>query len=182
MLLCVLNGCILMAQDFTVSGRVMDSQKLPLSFVNVLLYDAELEAPFKGTTTEADGTFILKGLAAGIYKLNFSYVGFEEHLETIDLSSNKNIEKVILQESQEILDETFLTAKRPTLEKTANKLVFNVENTSLSVGSTMDLLKKTPGVVVIGESIQVKFSSPIIYINGKRVYLSTAEGSNPQIN
>ena len=39
----------------------------------------------------------------------------------------------------------------------------------------MDLLKKTPGVVVIGESIQVKFSSPIIYINGKRVYVSSAE-------
>src|SRR5690606_2591212 len=71
--------------------------------------------------------------------------------------------------------EALVIAKMPTIKKTAGKLVFNVENTSLSVGSTMDLLKKTPGVVVIGESIQIKFSFPVIYINGKRVYLSSSE-------
>lgn len=175
MLLCFLTGSLLMAQDFTVSGRITDTQNLPLSFVNVLLYHAESETPLKGTTTEQDGTFTLKGLEAGSYKLNFSYVGFEDQLLNIDLSSNKSIEAIILRESEEMLDETIVTAKLPTIEKTPNKLVFNVENTSLSVGSTMDLLKKTPGVVVIGESIQVKFSTPTIYINGKRVYLSTAE-------
>ncbi len=164
-----------MAQDFNISGRVMDSNNLPLSFVNVLLYNEGSETPIKGCTTEADGNFILEGLETGTYKLNFSYVGFEDHTETIDLSSDKIIDTIKLKESQETLGETVVTTKLPTIEKTASKLVFKVENTSLSVGSTMDLLKKTPGVVVIGESIQVKFSSPTTYINGKRVYLSSAE-------
>ncbi len=175
MLLCCLCGGILLAQDLNLSGKVMDLQDAPLSFVNILLYNVDSETPVRGTTTDADGSFILKGLVSGTYKLNFSYVGFEDHIETIDVSANRNIERVVLKESQEMLGETVVTAKLPTIEKTASKLVFNVENTSLSVGNTMDLLKKTPGVVVIGESIQIKFSSPTIYINGKRVYLSASE-------
>jgi len=140
-----------------------------------LVYKADAETPSQGTTTDEDGSFIFKGLEAGTYKLNFSYIGFEDIEHTIELSSNKNMGNIVLKESFEILDETLVTAKLPTIKKTPGKLVFNVENTSLSVGSTMDLLRKTPGVVVIGESIQIKFSSPVTYINGKRVYLSATE-------
>ena len=74
-----------------------------------------------------------------------------------------------------MLDEMVVVAKLPTIRKTPGKLVFEVENTSFSVGNTMDLLKKTPGIIVTGENIQVKMSTPVIYINGKRVYLSSEE-------
>lgn len=164
-----------MAQDLNVSGKVANAENSPLSFVNVLIYKVDSESPLKGTTTDEDGSFILKGMEAGKYRINFSYIGFEDHIETIELSSHKNLGKIVLKENHEMLDETVVTAKLPTIKKSAGKLVFNVENTSFSVGSTLDLLKKTPGVVVIGESIQVKFSSPIIYTNGKRVYLSSSE-------
>ncbi|MEM0517470.1 TonB-dependent receptor domain-containing protein [Aequorivita flava] len=174
-LLCCLQQCVLLAQDFSISGLVSDAENTPLSFVNVLLYGAESEEPIKGTTTDDDGYFAIKNLPAGNYKLNFSYIGFETQEQTVAVSSNQNLGTIILKINQQMLDETVVTAKLPTIKKTVGKLVFNVENTSLSVGSTMDLLKKTPGVVVIGENIQVKFSSPTIYINGKRVYLSAAE-------
>lgn len=164
-----------MAQDYSVSGKVTNTVNSPLSFVNVLVYEAESETPSKGTTTDEDGFFIVKGLESGSYRLNFSYIGFENYFETVDLSSNKNLGSIILKENSEMLDETVVTAKLPTVKKSPGKLIFNVENTSFSVGSTIDLLKKTPGVVVIGEDIQVKFSSPIIYINDKRVYLSSSE-------
>lgn len=175
MFLCCLQGGVLMAQDYSVSGKVTNTVNSPLSFVNVLVYEAESETPSKGTTTDEDGFFIVKGLESGSYRLNFSYIGFENYFETVDLSSNKNLGSIILKENSEMLDETVVTAKLPTVKKSPGKLIFNVENTSFSVGSTIDLLKKTPGVVVIGEDIQVKFSSPIIYINDKRVYLSSSE-------
>ncbi len=174
-LFCCLHGSFTIAQNLNISGKVTDVSQSPLSFVNVLVYNADAETPFKGTTTDEDGSFIFKGLEAGAYKLIFRYIGFEDTEQTIELSSNKNMANIVLKESSEMLDETVVIAKLPTIKKTPGKLVFNVENTSLSVGSTMDLLKKTPGVVVIGENIQVKFSSPIIYINGKRVYLSSSE-------
>lgn len=174
-LFCCLYSGISIAQNLNISGKVTDASQSSLSFVNVLVYKADAETPSQGTTTDEDGSFIFKGLEAGTYKLNFSYIGFEDIEHTIELSSNKNMGNIVLKESFEILDETLVTAKLPTIKKTPGKLVFNVENTSLSVGSTMDLLRKTPGVVVIGESIQIKFSSPVTYINGKRVYLSATE-------
>lgn len=170
-----LQASVLMAQDLSVSGKVSDIEKTPLSFVNVMVFKAEAESPFKGTTTDEDGSFIINDLPTGSYTINFSYIGFENYQQTVELSTNQNLGNIVLKANPELLDETLVVAKLPTIKKTVGKLVFNVENTSLSVGSTMDLLKKTPGVVVIGESIQVKFSSPVIYINGKRVYLSNSE-------
>lgn len=164
-----------MAQDFSVSGKVMDEDNAPLSFVNVLVYGAEAETPLKGTTTDEDGTYILKDLAAGTYILSFSYIGFEDYQQTVELSSDQSLGNLVLIENSQMLGETVVTAKLPNIRKTPGKLVFEVENTSLSVGSTMDLLKKTPGVIVTGENIQIKLSTPIIYINGKRVYLSASE-------
>lgn len=164
-----------MAQDFSVSGKVTDAENSPLTFVNVLAYEGDAETPSKGTTTDDDGSFTLDGLVAGNYRLNFSYIGFEDYVETFVLSANKNLGSVTLKESSEMLDETVVYAKLPTIRKTPGKLVFDVENTSLSVGSTIDLLRKTPGVIVIGENIQIKLSLPKIYINGKRVYLSASE-------
>ncbi|MDP2686858.1 MAG: TonB-dependent receptor [Aequorivita sp.] len=174
-LVCSLYGGIAMAQNFTISGKLGSTSQSPLSFVNVLVYKTDSQTPLNGTTTDEDGSFSFKELQAGTYKLSFSYIGFEDIEQTVELSSNINLGTIVLMESSVMLGETVVTAKLPTIKKTSGKLVFNVENTSLSVGSTMDLLKKTPGVVVIGESIQVKFSAPVIYINGKRVYLSSSE-------
>lgn len=175
MLICCLQTGVLFAQEFSVSGRVTDSENVPLSFVNVLVYGSEEETPLKGATTDEDGSFVLKNIASGAYTLNFSYIGFKDRKETIQLADNKNVGQIVLREDQQVLDETVVVAKLPTVRKTPGKLVFEVENSSFSVGSTMDLLKKTPGVIVTGENIQIKLSTPTIYINGKRVYLSASE-------
>ncbi|WP_162266493.1 outer membrane beta-barrel family protein [Aequorivita aquimaris] len=170
-----LQAGVLMAQDFSVSGKLTDSNNVPLSFVNVLVYGNKEETPLQGTTTDEDGSFVLNNLPGGTYALNFSYIGFEDLQQTIQLFSNKNLGNLVLKEDQQMLDETVVVAKLPTIRKSPGKLVFEVENTSFAVGSTMDLLKKTPGIIVTGENIQVKMSTPVIYINGKRVYLSSEE-------
>lgn len=54
-------------------------------------------------------------------------------------------------------------------------LIFNVEQTSLSVGNTLDLLSKTPGVLVLNGAISIKNQTATIYLNGRRVYLSPSE-------
>lgn len=163
------------SQSATISGIVEGSDGLPISFANVLLYELEADSAFTGVTTDEDGSFQISNLQAGKFKISFSFVGYETVDQIVEVVSEKKLGIIILNESTEFLDEAIVTAKRPTIQKTAGKLVFNVENTSVSVGSTFDLLKKTPGVVVIGESIKIKFTTPTIYINGKRVYLSSSE-------
>jgi hypothetical protein len=166
---------MLFSQNSTISGQIKDEGNNPLSFVNVLLFQKEASEPFKGVTTDEKGYFQIDNIKDDTYKITFSFVGFSKIEQNIELVSAKNIGVLILKEDVESLNTVVISAKRPTIQKTSGKLVFNVENTSLSVGNTFDLLKKTPGVVIIGEKIDVRFRSPTIYMNGRRVYLSSSE-------
>ena len=121
------------------------------------------------------GLFRLENIKAGSYKVAFSFVGFFTIERNMQLISEKNLGQVVLKRNVEELNAAVIRAKRPTIKRTREKLVFNVENSSLSVGNTFDLLKKTPGVLIIGDKIDVKLRTPTIYLNGRRVYLSSSE-------
>lgn len=164
----------MMAQTASVTGRLMDTEEKPIAFATVLLFEVDGDSALQGAVTEEDGTFRLENLQEKTYKISFSYVGFVTKEQEIVVAQKTEIESITLQKSTEALDEAVVTARNPSIEKKPGKLIFNVENTSLSTGSTFDLLKKTPGVVVIGEEIKIKFSNPVIYINNKRVYLSSS--------
>ena len=165
----------LFSQNSTITGFLKDESNSPLSFVNVLLFEKDAAEPFKGATTDENGRFRIENIKDGSYKIKFSFVGFLAIEKDIELVSTKNIGELILKTAVESLNTAVISLKRPTIQRTSEKLVFNVENSSLSVGNTFDLLKKTPGVVIIGEKIDVRFKSPTIYFNGKRVYLSSSE-------
>jgi hypothetical protein len=165
----------LFSQNSTIAGVIKDEGNNPLSFVNVLLFQKEASEPFKGVTTDEKGYFQIDNIKDDTYKITFSFVGFSTIEQDIELVSEKNIGVLILKEDVESLSTVVVSSDKPTIQRTSEKLVFNVENTSLSVGNTFDLLKKTPGVVIIGEKIDVRFKSPTIYLNGRRVYLSSSE-------
>ena len=165
----------LFSQNSIITGLLKDESNSPLSFVNVLLFEKDAAEPFKGATTDENGRFRIENIKDGSYKIKFSFVGFLAIEKDIELVSTKNIGELILKTAVESLNAAVISLKRPTIQRTSEKLVFNVENSSLSVGNTFDLLKKTPGVVIIGEKIDVRFKSPAIYFNGKRVYLSSSE-------
>lgn len=56
-----------------------------------------------------------------------------------------------------------------------DRLVFNVENSTLSNSNVLDVLKHTPGVLVYDGKITIKNSTPIVYINNRKVHLSSSE-------
>ncbi len=165
----------LFSQEVSLQGHIVDNSNNPMSFVNVLVFEMEGEKPITGTSTDSEGNFLLTGLSNKTYNIVFSFIGFEEKSQPITLPTNKNLGTITLFESSETLNETVITAKRPTIQREPGKLVFNVENSSLATGNTFDLLKKTPGIIIVGDVIKIKFQTPIIYINNKRVYLSAAE-------
>ena len=168
-------------QQSKISGTVLDQNNAPISFVTVLANNVSEEkgasgAVFvKGTTTDDLGNFTLENVEHGNYTLHFSFIGFETQTKKISLITNIAVDTVILLESSEMLDQAVITIKRPTIQKAPGRLVFNVENTSVALGSALDILKKTPGVVVSQQGISIKNNSPVIYVNNKRVYLSVEE-------
>src|SRR5690606_432341 len=67
------------------------------------------------------------------------------------------------------------TLFRSKLERLADRLVFTVENTTVSQGSTWDILKSTPGVIVNGNDLAIRGQSATVYLNDRKVQLSGQE-------
>ena len=177
----LLFSATIFGQQSKISGTVLDQNNAPISFVTVLVNNVSEEkgasgAVFvKGTTTDDLGNFTLENVEHGNYTLHFSFIGFQSQTKQIHLTSPVFLEAIVLLESSEMLDQAVITIKRPTIQKSPGRLVFNVENTSVASGSVLDVLRKTPGVVVSQQGVSIKNNSPVIYVNNKRVYLSSKE-------
>ena len=164
----------IIAQQFTISGVIVDEQNNAIPYANVLLFDNE-ETIITGTTSLENGSFSFDNFETNTYTLKVSYIGFEAFTETFQLSSNKTFKAIVLKENSQTLGEVTITATKPTLKKQADRLVFNVANSALSEGNILEVLKSTPGVLILGDAITVKNSTPSVYINDKKVNLSAGE-------
>ncbi|MFG6686999.1 outer membrane beta-barrel protein [Mariniflexile sp. HNIBRBA6329] len=166
---------ISVTQNFVLTGNVVDDRSFPVSFSNVVLYNAENFTFVEGTTTNENGEFQFENLKPNNYTIIVSYLGFEENKSTINLDKTKSIGTIVLKEKIETLDGITVVAKRPTVNRLVDRLVFNVENSTLSNNNVLDVLKYTPGVLVHDGKITVKQSIPTVYINDKKVHLSISE-------
>ena len=86
------------AQSFEIEGVVKEAGSgLPIPGVNVQIKNA-----LKGTSTDFDGRFSLKGLAAGSTVV-FSYLGFKNYEYQVSASANSL--SITMQEDSKLLDE-----------------------------------------------------------------------------
>src|SRR5690554_84301 len=164
------------SQDITISGIVEDTVSAPIYFANVVLLKANDSTSVKGTSSNLDGFFELKNVNKNQYLLKISFIGYKEIIKPLMVSEEViNLGTLVLTESNQYLDEINIVVNKPTIKKEADKLVFTVENTALSEGSLLQVIKSTPGVLVLDGQISVKGSSPTVYINNRKVQLSTEE-------
>jgi hypothetical protein len=78
-LLCLLFPFITLAQNGVITGIVTRAvDKTPLPLANVFLSNSTA-----GTTTNSDGSFILRDLKPGQYTLVVSLIGFEDYTKTV---------------------------------------------------------------------------------------------------
>tara|TARA_R110002033_G_scaffold83953_1_gene134695 strand:- start:105 stop:2537 length:2433 start_codon:yes stop_codon:yes gene_type:complete len=164
-----------LAQQLTIQGTVNDESNEPIPFCNVTLTELVSSKVTVGTTTNETGFFKLEDLKANKYILNISYLGFNSYQDTITLQKNLVFKTIVLKEKTQDLDGVTVIAKRPTVKRLVDRLVFNVENSTLSNGNVLDVLKNTPGVLVYDGAITIKNSTPTVYINDRKVHLSSDE-------
>ena len=163
------------AQELSISGFVDDAQGEPVTYANVLLMKAQDSTIVNGVSTNEQGFFLFDKLSQDNYLVKFSFLGFKDVYQSVELTENIDLGTVVLEEDSEQLDEINIIARKPTLKKEADRLVFNIESTALIEGNMMQVLKSTPGILVLDNSIQVKNTTPTVYINDKKVHLTNDE-------
>jgi outer membrane cobalamin receptor len=135
-------------------GRLFDAQtREPLMFSSVALLNAEDNSLLTGVTTDEDGRFLLENLRDGKYRLRVTNVGYHPYVgDIIELKRGNNrldLGSFFINPSTSQLTGVEIVASRPVLEQQAGKLVFNVAESTTSVGdNALETLKKFPGVTV----------------------------------
>ncbi|GAB4153640.1 MAG: outer membrane beta-barrel family protein [Winogradskyella sp.] len=163
------------AQNFSILGKVVDAENQPIGLANVILLQGEEKQFLIGTSTDDNGYFNLVNLTEDTYYIKVSFIGLQEFEQKIILTGNLDLKTIKLQEIPESLDEVTIVAKKPTITRKPDRLVFNIENTALVEGNTMGVLKSTPGIIVTDGSINIKSAPAAIYINNRRVQLTSEE-------
>ena len=158
-----------------LTGSITNNGNEPLAYSNVVLFKMPDSVFYKASYSDEKGKFKIANCADGAYTLQVSSVGYVPLSRKLTLNQSTDIGAIILNANQEELDAVVVNAARPTIDKRPDRLVFNVENTVLSTGNTQNLLKNTPGVFEMEGTYMVQNSPAVIYINNKRVYLTSDE-------
>ncbi len=174
-ILCFLISILGYGQEFSLSGNVMDEKGLPIPFANVILMTQKDSTIVRGSSTDDDGNFFINQIDNNHYNFKISYIGYKDFLKEISVDQNIDLGTITLIEEVQSLDEISIVFKRPTFKKEADRLVFNVENSALVEGNMLQVLKSTPGVLVINHNIMVKNTTPTVYINERKVNISSYE-------
>lgn len=163
----------------TIKGIVIDENKNPIEFSNVILHKQNDISYVNATTTDSLGKFIIDDIENGNYFLEIVYVGYKTDTINnilLDKNSEINLDTFQLQIESNMLKGVEIVSSKPIIERKADRIVYNVENSAKSSGeSAMDLLRSVPGVTVSGnDQIRVNGKSDVqVIINGKVEQLST---------
>ncbi|WP_394974453.1 outer membrane beta-barrel family protein [uncultured Croceitalea sp.] len=163
------------SQTFKITGKVINTDNELLPFANILLLNATDSTFVKGTSASENGVFELTDVEPDLYLLQASYIGAGSKPLALDVRRDVALGALIVPTVSENLDEVVVTARRPTISRENDRLVFNVENTVVSQGSTWDILKQTPGTILNGEKLIIKGEPARVYLNNRKIQLSSQE-------
>lgn len=173
-LLLLLFNQFLFSQNnhFTVTGILIDSlTHQPIEFASVAIYKLPDSILVTGTITNPKGEFVLTNLLSDKYIMKSTFVGYQTHLETVEITdgSVRLSEPVSMKESSLSLNEVRVTAtkdeKQISIEKTRINVAQNISSVS---GNITDVLKSQPSISIDPENN--------VYLRGNKNILILIDG------
>ncbi len=160
------------SKSFKISGVIQDSARKPLAFVTVSLFkQQQLQNLLRSSYTNDAGKFQFNAVDTGTYTVIVSHTGFAEKQEDITVT-DKDIAMtdIGLARAAASLQGVTVTSRKPLIEQTDDKIIFNVENDPATKTETaIDILRKTPFVSVDGDdNVQVNGQTNFkVLLNGR---------------
>ena len=154
--------------QYAISGKITDEENMPLPFANITLHQENGAGSVIGVVSNFDGYFSFEAVQEGSYHLTISVLGFETKVsDEFLLEEDRNFDFVLIEDIQQ-LDEVVVKSKRPVIRQTAEKLVVDIENSTMINTTLQDVMRKVPGVIVTNNGISIAGNRGVrILINGK---------------
>ena len=122
-----------------ITGAVIDDQAKPLDFATIILLRASDSTMVKTTMTDLAGKYLFENMAAGDYRVQATMVGYKKvKSKPFNLSVANpviGIEQLQTSLDSKNLKEVSIVAQKPFIERKMDKLIMNVENSSVSAGT-----------------------------------------------
>ncbi|MBT9190267.1 outer membrane beta-barrel family protein [Zobellia russellii] len=160
------------AQQGKLNGNIIDDNKGPVAFANVLLLQKD-SVLVKGVISNQDGFFILDGISNGNYLLNINLLGFESIYKKVSFNYNEELSlgSLTLNTQSQQLDEVAVVGRKALFEQRSDRLVVNVGSLpTFSGNNALQVLQKAPGVIVQENSNSISLSNKgqvLIMINNR---------------
>lgn len=132
-------------------------------------------AVVNSSLSDKTGTFEIKGLVNGNYKINISYLGFESFEKSFSITPGRqsvNLGTIILKKDFQVLD-TFVVVSVAPIQVKGDTTQFNAAAfTTAPNANAEDLLKKLPGVEVdVDGNVKAQGEEVTkIYVDGKEFF------------
>ncbi len=155
----------------TIRGNVLNEKKSPLEYFDILLLSTQDSSLVKGGSF-IDGEFKIGQIKRNEYILQISSLGYISKYININTNKHDSINFGTVNLNTKVLEEVQIIGKRPVISRKNGNLLVNVRNSSLSdAGSSIDVLRKSPGVMIDKDNdiIVLGKGTPVILINNKEV-------------
>ncbi|TCD12843.1 TonB-dependent receptor [Pedobacter frigidisoli] len=173
------------APKANITGIILDENKQPADYVTVVLLKASDSSVVKTAFTDQSGMFGFAISTKGEYFYKASNMGYKtiksKVLSISDANQKIDFETAQLSTNTQTLKEVSVAVTKPLIERKMDKVVMNVSNSSIAVGSTaLELLQKAPGVSV-DQNDKISMlgkQGVLIQLDGKQTYMSSADVAN----
>ena len=150
LLLCVALLCIstAVAQNYKITGTVVDSLGVPLQMANVIAYQQDKNLGAFGITNQ-EGKYKLEGLKQdSTYTIKVSFLGLKQIEEKVKKLQGDLVKNFVMMAGADELDAINLTYQMPVSIK-GDTIVYDADSfTNGTEDKLGDVLKKLPGVEV----------------------------------
>ncbi len=163
-----------------VSGLLLDAQGKPMEYATVSLLRAKDSSIVKGTLSTDAGAYAFDHVNTGTYVIKATAIGYNKAVTASFNVTNVNITvpNLTVTDNSKSLQTVNITTTKPLIERKADRMVMNVENSILAAGnSAMEILERAPGVTIDkDDNISLKGKQGVtVMINDKLTYLSSTQ-------
>ena len=174
-----LNGSA--QQTYAVRGTVVDREsREPISFVSVSIWNAA-----RGTMTDSLGNYVIRDLVPGMYRLQFSIVGYKTYVTPEFKVSTRDLRvDAVLEKNKMSLQEIEVVASpfRRSLESPISSHVIGLQEIEKSPGANRDISKVVSSFPGVASAVGNGYRNDLLVRGGgpseNRFYLDGVEIPN----
>ncbi len=156
----------------SVEGKIITAENKNLEFVTIkLIHDTTV---LQYSSSDQNGNFTFNNLKEkSTYRLKLQHTGFAD-IDTTFISGHLKKMTFRMTEKVNTLKEVVVNGNKPLIERKVDRLVFNVQNSMVSLsGDAMDVLKFTPLVMAENDALSIIGKGSVtIMVNDKILRIS----------